>query len=120
MQSLITYLEIPVDRMPSLEVDCAKVLIDTILPHLNDVEKASILANRSMKKKKIVFGSVIGSEVGGLVDDCLTPDAKAEMIDAAKAYAKAVEEFEYSSVAPKKQEPIKRKGWVPKICILQI
>ena len=94
MQSLITYLEIPVASMPSLEVDCARVLIDTIMPHLNDVEKAVILAKRSLKKKRIVFGSVIGSEVGGLVDDCLTPDAKAEMIDAAKAYAKAGERSE--------------------------
>jgi hypothetical protein len=51
-----------------------------------------------------VFGSVIGSDIGGLVDDCLTPDAKIEMMDAAKAYAKAVEDMSFAAVAPKKKQ----------------
>lgn len=49
-----------------------------------------------------MFGSVIGSDVGGFVDDCLTSDAKIEMMDAAKAYAKAVEDMSFAAVAPKK------------------
>ena len=41
MQSLITYLEIEVERMPTLEIDCASILVDASMPHLTDVERPS-------------------------------------------------------------------------------
>ena len=63
-----------------------------------------------------MFGSVIGSDIGGLVDDCLTPDAKIEMMDAAKAYAKAAEDMSFAAVAPKKNNgKVVKKRWEKKI-----
>lgn len=65
-----------------------------------------------------MFGSVIGSDIGGLVDDCLTPDAKIEMMDAAKAYAKAVEDMSFAAVAPKKNngKVVKQMGEKSYVC----
>ena len=54
-----------------------------------------------MKKRPVVFGSVLGENVQGICDDVICADQRQEMIDSAKKYSKAVEELKLLGIANK-------------------
>ena len=61
--------------------------------------------------RKVVFASVIGQDLTGIVDDCLTADGKIELIEAAKKYAKDVDDMNLASLGAvkAKSNPAKYK-----------
>ena len=105
MKKLIIKLAIPVERMPTQEINCSKVISQYVMPHLDDKERAEMMGQRSIKHRPVVFGSVLGTDVSGLVDDVLCPDAKKEMVDAAQKYAKTIDDMQASALA--KRGPVK-------------
>lgn len=67
MQALIRHLEIPVERMPTLEIDCASTLIDAIMPHLTDVEKTELPEKKNQlntREKSCSAASLVLMSVG--------------------------------------------------------
>jgi hypothetical protein len=85
--------------MPQLEFECLKVISEFVMPHLDDKQLAEMMSNRSIKHRPVVFGSVLGADVSGLVDDVLCPDAKQEMVEAARRYSKAIDDMQASALA---------------------
>ena len=87
--------------MPTIEVEIVTLLIKFFRPELDDKGIALRLEKRKMKKRPVVFGSVLGENAQGICDDVICPDQRQEMIDSAKKYSKAVEELKLLGVANK-------------------
>ena len=58
-----------------------------------------MMGQRHIKHRPVVFGSVLGTDVSGLADDVLCPDAKTEMIDASQRYSKAIDDMQASALS---------------------
>ena len=108
MKKLIIHLEFPVERMPTLELECLKVFTQFVMSHSDDKQLAEMMSDRSIKHRPVVFGSVLGADVSGLVDDVLCPDAKQEMVEAARRCSKALDDMHASALA--KRPPAKTAG----------
>ena len=76
MKKLVITLAIPVERMPTQEFELLKVITEYVRPDLDDKQLAEMMGQRSIKHRPVIFGSVLGTDVSGLVDDVLCPDAK--------------------------------------------
>ena len=77
------------------------------------------MGTRKFNDRKVVFASIIGQDLTGLCNDCLTPDSKAKLVVTANSYGKAIDEMQAASLATIKPKAVHKKkredGW--EICI---
>ena len=105
MKELVKYLAVPVSRMPTLEKDLAKTLLDYLFPEKDDEQIASLMELRSYKKH-VRFSSILEADgLERLVADIVDPDESKEMIASAKAYAKECDSMKVAAAAKAKAKP---------------
>jgi hypothetical protein len=119
LQDLIKKLEVPVDKLPTAEIECLKVLLRYVVPDIDDVTEALYSSRRHKKHKgALVFGSVLADmSVTDIADDVIDHDLKMDLVAAAKDYHKHVEAMELAAVpkakpagpAPKKKRKFAQK-----------
>ena len=91
MKKLIVHLEIPVDRMPSLEYELAKLLVQFVRPDLDDAALADVLGQRKAKPfGNVRFETALTLEAVEKLSDVLGDDVTVEFANEAKSYAKQV------------------------------
>ena len=100
MADCVKEMKIPVDRMPTNEIEYVKTIIKFLCHGISDEDLALYCGRHGIaKKRNIVFGSVLSDfNVSDVADDVMPHDLKEELIAATKEYATAVEAMQLTAL----------------------
>ena len=102
LKLLISYFQVPVERMPTHEKDLVLTLLKFVFPGAEDDVIAGYAGKRSYKNF-VKFDSILEAEgLDRLVADIVDPDESKDIVQSAKAYAKECEIVKTIAIASAK------------------
>ena len=102
LKKLVSFLEVPCDHMPQVEVELLTLLLNYLLPTIIGPERAEILGKRTLNGKTKFDSTLTVAGIEDVIAQCADHDDVDAAVVEAKTYAQAVEGIQAAAFATAK------------------